>query len=60
MILYVWATRTRNGKEDGHTIKFDLATTTIKQLTKVLSCFENYTILNYQHLSNEVIECQKD
>ena len=47
--------QTRNGKKDEHTLKFDLATTTIKQLTKVLSCFENYTILNYQHLSNEVL-----
>lgn len=56
MILYVWATRTRNGKEDGHTLKFDLATTTIKQFNKVVSCFENYTILRYKHLSNEVKE----
>ena len=56
MILYVWATRTRNGKEDGHTLKFDLAITTIKQLTKVLSCFENYKILSYKHISNEVEE----
>lgn len=52
MILYVWATRTRRGKLDGHTLKFDLATTSANQITKVLGCFENYTILSYKHKAN--------
>lgn len=56
MILYVWATRTKRGKLEGNTIKFDLAVTSANQIIKVLSCFDNYEIINYQHLSNEVEE----